>query len=267
MKSLVTICLTTFLLSCAAAVYADTYITEDIYENQHWTLAGSPYWICNYINVRNGARITVDPRVHIKFLNSTALYFREGSKISAIGTAGNEICIYYEYAPDPNQGWLISYSDYIDIVDPPVYDLDFRYCDFWYMRGIRIEGNGLMRIRDCTLFAISGIEDARGTLYPHRGVSRFVNSSFSGYIDDTTHLDIRSAEVVNNCTFNEFAYLSYTATGAPFTPGTSLIQGCVFENSALSLDGSTTSGPGLITRFNQFRDNEDGCGVWGICYP
>ncbi len=77
------------LLAIANNAVAATPVSGIIDSDTTWTLAGSPYIITGSVLVMEGATLTIDPEVEVRFDGSYRLQI-EGQLI-AIGTASNLI--------------------------------------------------------------------------------------------------------------------------------------------------------------------------------
>lgn len=118
------------------------YYTGYAVDDQHWTLAGSPYRINGNILVRMGSTLTIDPGVQVIFQGQYSLRLFGG--IYAVGTSGSHIAF---TTTDEDialggswVGWLgirIVGYDYEDgspyYVDHGAGTYNFQYCDIGYV--------------------------------------------------------------------------------------------------------------------------------------
>ncbi|HOW35735.1 MAG TPA: hypothetical protein PL155_04915, partial [Candidatus Omnitrophota bacterium] len=73
--------------------FADTIVSSDITSNTTWTLTGSPYIIAVDVNVRNGAVLTIEPGVQVKFESQKGLYigYSQTGGLFAQGATDNPV--------------------------------------------------------------------------------------------------------------------------------------------------------------------------------
>ncbi|MBN1580445.1 MAG: right-handed parallel beta-helix repeat-containing protein, partial [Anaerolineae bacterium] len=87
----------------------DTFISDDIINDTIWTAANSPYIIMtDTIAIRNGATLTIEPGVEIRFANNAQLQIVDGARVYAVGTSANRITFTSNATtPGPARGdWL-----------------------------------------------------------------------------------------------------------------------------------------------------------------
>ena len=84
------------LLASSSLLNAATNVADDITSNTTWNKAGSPYILEDYIFVKSGVTLTIDPGVLIQAEEGSAdgapaLIVTQGAKIDAQGTANEPI--------------------------------------------------------------------------------------------------------------------------------------------------------------------------------
>ncbi|MFQ5771988.1 MAG: right-handed parallel beta-helix repeat-containing protein, partial [bacterium] len=85
----------------AIPFHEGTHVTDDITENTVWDISGSPYVILNTVSVNQGATLTIESGVTIKFDSSTSLIIK--GTITAQGEESNRI-IFTSNKSTPNIG-------------------------------------------------------------------------------------------------------------------------------------------------------------------
>lgn len=88
------------LLLLAAAAGAQTYVGGSISANTDWTLANSPYVVQSSISIIDGATLTIEPGVEVRFDPATGMEVTTGT-LSARGTSGARILFTSSLATPP----------------------------------------------------------------------------------------------------------------------------------------------------------------------
>ena len=78
-----------------------TDVGGNITEDTTWTMANSPYIVTTTVQVHEGAKLTIDPGVTIRFKQDTGLTI--GGELNAIGTENKRI-IFTSHQPTPVPG-------------------------------------------------------------------------------------------------------------------------------------------------------------------
>ena len=96
------------VLTMAAAVHGETYITGDITSSAVWTPAGSPYIIQANVSVTNNSTLTINPGTTVAFDGNYNLETGLGSAIKVEGEPGNRVLVSSNAGtPQPGDwGWI-----------------------------------------------------------------------------------------------------------------------------------------------------------------
>ncbi len=87
------IVLIAFMLAPTAHAAPDaTIVNQPILTNTTWTKAGSPYQVSNFIYVKSGVTLTVEPGVEVVF-NQNSSFGVQGT-LTALGSAADPILVY-----------------------------------------------------------------------------------------------------------------------------------------------------------------------------
>ncbi len=70
---------------------AQTEVSGTIEEDTRWTTSGSPYVVSNFVAVQEGATLTVDPGVVVKFAANGTLTFRDGAQLEVNGAEADPV--------------------------------------------------------------------------------------------------------------------------------------------------------------------------------
>ncbi len=112
-----------FILVFSSIAFADTNVTADITTNTTWTTTGSPYIVTKTISILNGAKLTIQPGVVVKFNNGFSLNVGGSSAgyLDARGTSAQPIrftssaaapvpgswgAVNFQYQADSSQSFL-----------------------------------------------------------------------------------------------------------------------------------------------------------------
>ncbi len=76
-----------FFLLYSGSATADTRVTGDVTTDTTWTQPMSPIWVESWVTVRNGATLTIDPGVSVRFNGDYYLRVQDGALV-ANGDAG-----------------------------------------------------------------------------------------------------------------------------------------------------------------------------------
>jgi hypothetical protein len=77
--------------SIAQPLMASTTVGGYVTSNAHWTTSGSPYIVSCVVDVFNGATLTIDAGVVVKFGSGCGIFIESGSSIVASGSSGSRI--------------------------------------------------------------------------------------------------------------------------------------------------------------------------------
>lgn len=103
------ILLTLLLFTLISIVHADTNVSGNITTDTTWTLANSPYIVTGTVQVVEGATLTIDPGVTVKFNKDT--FLRIGGELIAEGTE-TQMITFTANEPAPEAGdWGIVIVD------------------------------------------------------------------------------------------------------------------------------------------------------------
>jgi hypothetical protein len=121
----------TFILLCSSTVFAQTTISNPIYTSTTWNLSGSPYIIASNIVVFEGATLSIDPGVVVKFQDGITVDFR--GKLVANGTATAPITFTSANA-NPTMGIYGGFkvTGYVSQIGALTNQLTFSYCNVSY---------------------------------------------------------------------------------------------------------------------------------------
>lgn len=128
------------LLWAFSQTFAQTPVSGLISTNTTWTLAGSPYIVTGNILVNNGATLTIEPGVEVKF--DTMKTLQVNGELIAIGTAQSRIT-FTASNPNPVRGsWgrlqfsPTSANAVFDTSGNYVSGSILKYCDIRYGGGV-----------------------------------------------------------------------------------------------------------------------------------
>ena len=79
-----------FVLAISTSAKADTYVGGFITTDTHWAIGGSPYIVQDSLGIIDGATLTIDPAVEVRFEPSRALVIDNGALV-ARGTQNSPI--------------------------------------------------------------------------------------------------------------------------------------------------------------------------------
>lgn len=92
-----------FLLS-SGSVAADTPVSSDITTDTTWTAAASPIWVESSIAVRNGATLTIEPGVQVRFNGFYTLTVQDGALVAVGNPAGAGVITFTSNFTTPSPG-------------------------------------------------------------------------------------------------------------------------------------------------------------------
>jgi parallel beta-helix repeat protein len=122
---------------------ADTPVSGHISTNTTWTLANSPYWVEGDIIVDNGATLTIEPGVEVKFNGYYGLYV--DGNLTAVGTENDKIKF-------TSNSSTPQYSDWSGIYIRSGGHCDIECSEIKYADdGIKISGSSHNKIENCNL--------------------------------------------------------------------------------------------------------------------
>jgi len=144
-KAILLLAIATFLVSNAFS----TNVSGPISTNTVWTLANSPYIVTGNVLVMNGATLTIEPGVLVKFNDSLALQI-DGTLI-AQGTSSQKITFTSNTVQSPG-AW--GYIFFTNIATDATYDINgnylsgsiLEYCIIQYAGSANVSYNGAIRI-------------------------------------------------------------------------------------------------------------------------
>ncbi|MGQ9625574.1 MAG: right-handed parallel beta-helix repeat-containing protein, partial [Anaerolineae bacterium] len=94
-------------MAFATPVSAQTPVTGDITSSETWTPAGSPYIVLtNTVSVRNGAVLTIQPGVEVRFQWGSRLQILASSQLIASGLATMPITFTSNLSPPARNDWV-----------------------------------------------------------------------------------------------------------------------------------------------------------------
>jgi hypothetical protein len=133
------------LTAALCPAHGQTYVpATDITTNTTWSVAGSPYIIQGLVDVSDGAILTIDPGVTVKFDGFYQIRAMDGGSVYAPGTQGQGITFTSNSGTPAADDWI-----WLFISDSPA--SYFSYCTVEYCR----KGFSLIRssptITNCTI--------------------------------------------------------------------------------------------------------------------
>jgi parallel beta-helix repeat protein len=169
-------------LACAVpAALASTNVGGPILTHTTWDLAGSPYIVTSSVIVGNGATLTIEPGVEVRFnpgLGLTVGYagFPPNGKLVARGTSGSPILFTSNTTQQPGAWARIHFTDYA--VDA-VYDAQGNYVSGSILEHVTIEYAGAgTNVAAVTVESSSpGLDHVRVHDSTYRGISIVTGSA------------------------------------------------------------------------------------------
>lgn len=206
-----------------------TYIYEE-YVSGVWDIAGSPYIICENIDVQEDDELIIDAGVVVKFQEDNDLFIRGILKVN--GTSNNRVTF---CAENEGNSW-----DDITIYSPNNHDECYiNYADF-INGAIEIRGNSL--IKGCNFINCTSNNSNVVEIDPVcGGLSQFIDCNFENNtfkrVLEVDYGDFINTPTFTNCTFNNNknndnsdAIVNVSGNSRP------VFNDCAFWNNSISSD-------------------------------
>jgi len=254
------------IFTFANQVYADTEVSGNITSDTTWTLANSPYIATGMVYILNGAKLTIDPGVTIKFNKSTGLVIN--GEIYAVGNTNNLIT-FTTNEPNPNKSYKVPQDWYWSGIHAGEYATGATFDNTNnYLSGdvikysiIEYAGIGVADVNGSSLFIDNNIIRYNGWGINSYGRSVISNNVIDGNANYGIKIDggnpiIHNNQIINN-SVEASSYPDFDVWGMAaisFSGGGGQIYNNYIKNNARGFSFSFSSNPEI--KYNNIYNNQ-----------
>jgi parallel beta-helix repeat protein len=154
-----------------------------------WDLAGSPYNVVDHITINDGATLTIEPGVLVRFTGTYRILV--DGNITAIGAPGNRINITSNTNPPSRQQW-----NTIEV--NPIGHVEFKYCDVSGATTALALESDYNNVTECNFYNNYWSIDLNSAWYNNISNNKISNSMYGIYAYSSRYNDFVNNSVTNS---------------------------------------------------------------------